>query len=701
MVVFTYIASTAAWASFSSAVFGTSALGTAVANAAIAIGQSVSWSLVAASLLAPKVPRQQVQATISQTDAPRIRAYGRNLMGGQRVFYEAQDGRLHQLIVMHHGEVDGLISFWWDGAPLEPESRIGLADGGARFSRYKAAYFRNGSGAGGDYNGVFDGDGLGNQDLHQAFPTLWTPQHRLDGQATFYALFGDPSDGDFPKEFPKGAYTTVQAEIRASRVRNMAGDLVYSENAGLVIRDLMTHPDGWNIPLVRLDTASWQGFVGLSAEPVPVLGGGTQPRYSICGFYTLDDALKDVTARFLAACDGQIYETADGKIGILGGQWSDPDVTITDADILSIQMTDGYDPFTDYNILKGAFVSPAHGYQPTEVAEIRDEAALATQEARYEQYDIDLCPSSSQMQRLLKIKLAKDRREYTGTIRTNLVGLKARFPKGDGIHTIRVVAPEFGLDGVFEVTSHIFSVPDGYCEIGIASIANPYGWTVDEEQPLPPGVEDLETPDNALPAFEGTTLAQELVQVTGGVQGVRMVVTVADPGRGDLALEAQVARGTYAATGPWTDPQPQWIDMAADEYRAETGVLDDGATYTVRIRWRRGGDWTLAGTQVVTANPVTPDPPTEFGAYAAGPSVYLDWINAPEEFFRTRIYRNTSGDFGTATLRATVAGSPGQPSAYVDELPIFPPSGTIYYWAVTVNASNVQSVPAGPEIITY
>ncbi|WP_217612364.1 hypothetical protein, partial [Deinococcus sp. GbtcB9] len=69
---------------------------------------------------------------------------------------------------------------------------------------------------------------------------------------------------------------------------------------------------------------------------------------------------------------------------------------------------------------------------------------------------------------------------------TNLVGLKARFPKGRGKHLIRVVAPEFGLNRVFEVTSHSFSVPDGRCVIGIASLDNPYGWNpATEEQALP------------------------------------------------------------------------------------------------------------------------------------------------------------------------------------------------------------------------
>jgi len=675
MVVFSAIIAMlpagAAWGSVT--VFG---LSPAVSAAIIAVGRSALWSLAGAALNKPNIPRQQVQATLSQTDAPRIRAYGRNLLGGQRVFFEAAEGTLFQIVVCAHGQVDGLIRFWWDGEPVETDP-----DGFVH--RYKRNYFRDGSGAGGDYTGI----PARNLDL---FPTLWTPAHRLQGQATFLAIFGDPSDEDFAKVFPKGAYTVVQAEVRGSRVRNMADNLVYSENAGLCIRDLMTHVDGWNIPLARLDTASWQGFVNLCGQAVPLAAGGTEPRYRLCGFYSLDDALKDTTARMLATCDGQIYETAEGQIGILGGKWSEPDVTITADDILSIEMTDGYDPFTDYNVLKGSFVSPMHAYQSTEVAELRDEVSLATQEERIEQFDNDMVPSNGQMQRLMKIKFAKDHREWTGTIRTNLVGMKARFPKGDGIHTIRIMDDD--LSGVFEVTSHSFDIPSGTCDIGIASIANPYGWNAaTEEKPLPPTVDELGVPSHTAPPLD-PVLVQEIVSVSGDVRGVKLVVTVTEPDRGDLELRAQIVQGARAVDYP-----VGWIDMAAADYRAESGVLDDGQTYTVRVRWRGRGAWELAGVQTVTANPVQPDPPTSFSAVRVGGQTALDWRNASTNFFRTQVLRNTVNNSATATVIQTVAGVAGQVSGYDDPIT---GSGVRWYWARTVNPSGVPSALAGPISVT-
>lgn len=670
--------------------------------AVITAGRSAAWSLAGAALTRPNVPSQQVQATISQTDAPRIRAYGRNLLGGVRTFFEADDGRLHQLVVCHHGPVDGLVQFWIDGKPAVPESRTNFADGGGRYNRYTAVYFRNGTGNGGDYNGVFDGDGLNNYDLHEVFPTLWTAEHKLVRQASFYSLFGDPSDEDFAKFFPKGAYTVIQAEVRGSRVADLTGAQVYSENAGLCIKDLLTHPDGWGFDAALLEADSWAAFVSRCAEQVPLRTGGSEPRYRISGYYSLDEPLKDVTQRMLAVCDGQIYETAEGKIGILGGAWSEPDVTLTDADILGIQMRDGFDPLQTYNVLRGSFVSPQHAYQSIEVAPLEDPAALDREEVRSDQQDLDMCPSGSQLQRLMTIRMAKDRRAEEGTITTNMVGLKARFPKGDGIHTIRIRSDEFGVSGVYEVTSHAFDPASQTCTIGIASIENPYPWDPEtQEKPLPPSYSSIPTPDNTTGNPANAVIFQESILVSSGVYGVRAVVTVDDPGRNDLKLEAAIAEGIHTAVDPddeGYDDGVEWLTMAGTRLRASSSILNDATTYTVRIRWRGRTDWVSAGTITVTANANAPSAPTSLSVVAAGGVASLDWRNAATDFYRTQVWRSNSASIGSATLVATVAGVAGQVSSYDDDPP--GASALRYYWVRTINGSGVQSAPAGPVTVT-
>lgn len=681
MAIFTAISAYATWALGPGAIsiFG---LSPAVTAAIFTVGRSASWAFASAALNKPQASRQQVMATITQTDAPRIRAYGRNLLGGIRALYEAEGGFLIQIVVAHHGRVDGLIRFWIDGEPVTWNSSTGEVE------KYKVLRFRDGSGIGGDYDPALS-----------AFPSIWTAAHRLQNQATFLSVWGDPSDEDFAKVFPKGPNTQVQAEIRASLVRNLTDALVYSENAGLCIRDFMTHPDGWNIPVARLNSASWASFVSLCFQSVPLASGGTEGRYRLCGYYSLQDPLKETTARMLATCDGQIYETADGDIGIIGGQWSEPDVTISGDDILSVQMADGFDPFTDYNVLMGSFVSPAHGYQPTEVPELVDAVSLQTQPRRTELLDVDMCPSGAQLQRLMKIKRAKDRRQYVGTLRTNLVGLKARFPKGDGIHTIRVVAEEFGLDGVFEVTSHSFSIADGFCEIGIASIENPYPWdAATEDQPVQPTLDAIGKPVRVDPVPVNATLIQERFGVSGGVQGVRIALTVDDPGRDGLELRAQIARGDFAPVGPWSGTQPQWVEMSASALLAESGVLDDGQQYTVRYRWRGYGDWLKIGPVTVLANPTEPPAPTSLDVMATGADAYIDWINAPNSYYRTQVLMGSTTVFADATPIATVAGSAGRPDNHTHTVT---GTGARSFWVRTLNPSGIPSDPTGPVTISF
>ena len=650
-------------------------------QAVLAVGQTVTWSLASQALSRQSMPSQKVQATISQTDAPRVRGYGRVLLGGLRAFYEAEDGNLYQVIVLHHGRVHGLVAFWVDGETVTVNG-----DGAVTSGNYDSGgsspdlqlQFRDGSGQGGDYAIV-----------RSNWPALWTAAHRLDGQATLLAVMNHPGER-IAEVFPKGPHTAFQAEVQASRVLNMVGESVYSENAALCIRDYLTHKDGWRIPAGTIDTDAFAAFTARCAEPVPLAGGGTEPRYRICGTYSLDDAPKDVASRMLAACDGQIYQTPEGKAGILGGGWSEPDVTITAADILSLSVQDGRDPFEDFNLLKGQYLSPAHEYQPTEVPDIRDPASLAEQGERVEQIDIDMCPSGTQMQRLMRIVWAKRRREMTGTLTTNLVGLKARFPKGDGIHTIRLSAPEFGIAGVFEVTSHRFSIPDGWCEIGIASIANPYPWDISDERALPPTPAQAGKHINATPAPTGASLTQVPVRVSGDTYGGKLRLTVNSVTRNDLTLQAQVATGDVPVThaGPWTA-------MGGDRFSAETGILQNEQVYTVRYRWRGQTAWQRAGAVTIVANPNVPSAPTGFARVGAS-GVTLTWTNPADNFWKARLFRGATTSFADASFVKDVAGLAGETAQTTHS----PGAGTHRYWVVALNGSSVASLPAGPVTIT-
>lgn len=675
MAIFSLIIGSLGAAGFTGAVtiFG---LSPGLSAALISVGKSVLWSAVAKAT-EQRPPAEQVQAVISQSAGPRIRGYGEQLLGGTRALWEPENGMLHQIVVFHHGEVSQIVRFEVDGEAVTLDGAGNVTSGST------AGYLA--------VRSILSGDGGDYPEVQAAFPTLWTAaDHRLAGQATYYTRMRAPKLSKFSKVFPRQDQTAVAVVARLAKVLDpRSGMVAYSDLTGPCAMDYLTHEDGYRIPLASIDQGSFGRFTDLCDEDVPLRAGGTEKRWRIGGVYSLDNAPKDVMARILATADAQLYMTAEGKVGICGGAWSEPDVTIGASDILSLSLTDGFDEFTDFNVLKGKFTSPDHRFQETECAELVDLVALETQPQRVEEITIDMCPSQSQMQRLMKAYRTRQLPRFTGTIRTNLVGMKARFPKGVGRHVVRIDDPESEFSGVFEVLSHSFSIEERVCVMAIASLEDGYAWvpSVDEGDP-PPALEDLERADTAIAAPTGLTVSQQVVSITGGVNAVRLVLQVADPGREGLQLQAE-----YRLTAG-----VDWLPMVAGvgDLRALSPVVDDGQGYTLRARWEGEDTWSAEVTITALSNPVAPASPASLGDSVAAGVVTLNWINPVDGFYRTRIYRGASAVFGAASLIGTVTGVAGQAANTQNT----PGVGTWYYWAVTINASALESAPSGPRTVT-
>lgn len=451
MAVFTYIG----------LAVGQAALGLGLSlNAAVAIGvgaanlaQAAVVSLVLNALTPrPSIPKQQIQATISQATGPRTKLYGQALLGGTRAFWEVTENRLYQIIVTNHGRIDGLIGFWIDGAPVtvNPDGFVMDAPyyndniGGIFDLSDIILGWRDGSGDGGDY-----------AEFREIFPTLWTEAHALEGQATMSAKFRASGPEEYGKIFPKGPSTDVQMEARGARVYDFrTGTTDYSDNAGLCIGSYIDDADGWNVLRSDFDADIWSDFADLCDEPMTLRAGGTSPRYRLWGVVSLTDDPKSVLARMLATCSAQVYQTPEGKVGIMGGKYVAPDVTITGDDIFKFVLIEGTEKLDASNVVRGIYTSAAHSYQDTEADPWEDTAALATQPERSIDFQADMVPEHAQMRRLMKLELARKNRPFTLSITTNLVGIKARFPRGEGYHVIRVQNDDMGFDEACEVISH-------------------------------------------------------------------------------------------------------------------------------------------------------------------------------------------------------------------------------------------------------
>ncbi|WPZ24858.1 hypothetical protein UM399_11860 [Sulfitobacter pontiacus] len=617
----------------------------------------------------PTIPPQEVQANISQAAAARRRSYGKVLLGGVRAFFEAKDGVLHIIIVHNEGAVSEILDFVIDGEKVVLDGSGITTDTGGAFSFDGLVRIQTRNGTQSDY-----------ADLLAAFPAMWTAAHRIEGSVTTYARLTGPSPSRISAIFPKGANTVIQMIVNGAEVFDPRTNVVgFDDNPALVARDFMSHPDGMRIPEIHFDDDA----IGTFANICDVQG------YKAAGTYSVNDEPRNVLEAIMKTCDGQPYLTPEGKIGLMGGQYSEPDVTIGQDDILEVNWETGVDAMTDFNVLKGIYTSPDHNFKSEEAPERRNEALLDIQAERTETLDVPWCPDGNQMQKLMQTFEMRERPRYRVNIVTNLVGIKARFPKGDGIHTIRIDHPRIG--GVYEVLSHGYSAASGKCRIGLRSTYD--AWSNVDLKPLSPPLSSLSQNVQVNPVPSGLALAQEIVAISGETSGVQIVAQVSDPNRNDLQLIVEFKRADLLAFFPWTR-----MSVAEGALRAVSGVVAEGE-YHVRAYWFGQGaaeeDYP-EGTITVISNPTVPATPTEFDGSVAGSTASLTWVNAPANYNATRIFRNTVDSYAGASFVDDVAGLAGQPSSFTES----PAAGTYFYWAVTLNPSFVPSPETASVLIT-
>ncbi|SCX88194.1 phage tail protein [Paracoccus tibetensis] len=660
----------------------------------LSLASAVSSFTIAATMtavqraLSPRVnvPQQEMQAVLNQTDAQRRVYVGQNLVGGIRALFEVKDGVLYQLVLVAHGRIEGFDRFWIDG---EPQTLANSLDwwGKPQPVRYptgtdKEGYVnvvtRNGSGQGGSYPVLlseFD---------------IWTEARRLQNQATFLVGSKAPGQEDFVKVFPKGHQTLFQWEIKGRQIydpRN--GQTVYSDNAALVTGHYLRHPDGLKLDQSEIDWLNVAAMADVSDIAVPQQLGGSEPSLRLWGYWTLDEDPRAVLDRMGAASGLRAYETQTGQIGLIGGPYGTPSMTLTAKDIRDIQTRAAISEREGYNVLSVHYMSALHNYEVIEVDPWRDEPRLEIEGEIAQELRMEMCPNRSQARRRGKQQIHDDNRGRVEVI-TNLVGLKARFPRFAGQrHTILLdYRPEDGsgrvIAGEFEVLDHKFDPVSLECRIVLAPVNRAcQAWTPSEEGSVPelPASDAADGPPQLI-----ATAAQ---RIRGGTAS--LVVEAEALGRDDLSVQA---RYRLAGTSRWTR-------MATSDLTAESGVVSDGGRYEIEARWlgvfEGIAPWISLGTVAVQINSTPPAAPTSLSVVPGGGEALVRWRNPPANFAQARIYRGTSAIFSAAIQIGTTGGAIGQFSEYPDAT--IDPDQSYYYWVAAANQSGVEGPPAGPQTL--
>jgi hypothetical protein len=509
------------------------------------------------------------KVTIKQSRPDRLRGYGRVKVSGALALLETDGTHLYQAILHCDGPIDGYEQWCLNDKFSVPPGP--LAGFSSMYHWLNHVYIESFVGGPDQVASPLLTGGLP--------PGIWTSDHRLRGIAYSAVKFVLPvqPEKNFQKYFPNGA-PTFRVVLRACKVEDPRTAVVgWTNLAGPCILDFLSHHDGMNIDRALIDTTSFNAFTNLCDESVERSPGFNEDRYTLGGLYSLTDERKSVLRRMLSACDGELYLTPDGKIGIQGGKWTAPTVTLNAEHITAYEYQHTGETISSFNQLKISFTDPNNDYQKIEGDAWDDEDDQDLNGILAQDFDLPMVQSHSQARRLAKIAMHKSNPSHRLTIQTNLAGMNAY---GERIITVNI--PELSLNTSFLVTSFTIH-PDLTCTIVLTSLTSEaYNWNAAAEAGTPPGLPGYTTPVIEPPEPEN-------VESTGSTDPGNRIYVSCDPS-GDYFQFL----GRYREDGD-TD----WISMATNgQWGAiSPDFVEGSATYEVQgalSGYGQTGDWVNA-----------------------------------------------------------------------------------------------------------
>lgn len=668
-------------------------IGVTLLTGVIGIGISLGLSALSAAIFKPdqNIPKpEDIQTSVRNPTAARVRHYGRVKISGPWAFGESKAGNFHKVIALGTGQLDAIEEYFVDDKIVTLDGSgdvqtVPWLNGGNEKIRIQARL------------------GLPTETHYSQLTTVfpeWDSDHRGDGVSSLYAIQRATSQETYMERFPGGINTLYRVVARASKVYNpITATTVWTDNAAAIMRDYITHADGMRLPASLVNTpqaaAGWLAAANICAQDVALKAGGTEDRYRIWGSYRLDERPADVIGRMLSCADARLVPTPDGGLTVEVGEWVEPTVTI-DADTIVgfSELSRGRDVMTTANIIRATYTSPIHDYQTTDADQWIDDADVALRGEIANETSFMLSPSHGQTRRLMKLAAYRANPNWVGSFQCNLKGLAAF-----GKRFVRVTYPLFGIDEVFEVTDFRFDIGEGGILTGVTLQVSSmpeeaYEWDAATEEGTGPVYEETIV-DNTVPVPTGFNFSYDRITVGGSLVPYGILLFDAAPS------ESLRVEGRYKLTSA-----SEWnvVAVAEGATEAQTNALSDGATYEAQVRHvtltGRIGAWTASDTITPVADEVAPSVVTGVSKTGGVGIVDINWTSPNSaNYVAANIRRNTVNTEGSAVLVRTEYGAPSAADTWQDSALA---AGTYYYWIKARNASGVESasVATGSVVVT-
>lgn len=417
------------------AVLGASLLGTVVSSlvgAAVTIGVSYLGNALIGSD-EPSIPEagldRRSQMVRQPITAHRL-VYGEVRVSGPIVFVHTrvpEGGNkydiLHLVVTLAAHEVEAIGQIWFGDRTLAFDPADGAAVGEA-WQKDGEAYAHLWAHHG-------HPDQLSDPVLVAEAGGLWGMHHRLRGRAYIHARLR------YDRAIFQSGIPNIAAMVKGKRLWDPRTDTTqWSDNAALCVLDYLMAPSGLDAKQEEIDLTSFIAAANICDEPVLTQGGPrqgeTERRYTINGVVDLAHAPVETLRALLTACAGHLTYSA-GQWRLRVGAWQPAIADFSDQDARGpITVVPRRSRRELINVVRGAFVSPDHGWQSTDyppqsdpghIARDGGEAALTL--------DLPFTTSHTMAQRIARIALEQNRREMQVTLPANLAGL--RVAAGDSV----------------------------------------------------------------------------------------------------------------------------------------------------------------------------------------------------------------------------------------------------------------------------
>lgn len=412
----------------------TFAASSAAAGFLVQLGTSLL--LTAAARALTPTPDNSIKGrtvTVREPVAPRDIVYGNVRKGGVTIFMNTSgdSGRYLDLVIVLAGHrVESIGAIYFNG---EEAIAAGEADGSGKYA--SRARVERALGA---------ADQLAFPELRAALPSLWTSNHRLRGVAAIHLRLTFNNEA-FPSGIPN---ITVDIEGKNDILDPRLGTRGYSENAALCVADFASlDPFGIGAQIGAedgIDQASVIAAANICDEIVAKVAGGTEPRYTCNGVVSLAEQPKATIEAMLTAMAGKFIWQA-GQWRLQAGAYEIPTTVLTgdDARERGFSMSTRVSMASNFNAVRGTFVSPENDWQPDDFPAYASSVYLAEDggERRYADITLPFTTSADTAQRLAKITLERQRRQLSVK-----VGGKFKAWRVSTGETVMLTYPRWGMD---------------------------------------------------------------------------------------------------------------------------------------------------------------------------------------------------------------------------------------------------------------